>query len=85
MAGCFGHTQNSSMEVRVYEDVAVLAASFSVAHSKWSQRFSADVAMVRVKETLDYDIRPSDVHEVWRPVGGEGCVDFVQRSLLLKN
>jgi hypothetical protein len=57
-------SQIPALENAVYADVSMLAVSFSIAHSKWNQRFGSDVAVVRVKETLEYDIRPADVHEV---------------------
>jgi hypothetical protein len=54
----------SAAEVLVYEDIAVLAASFSLAHSKWNHKFGSDTAVLRVKETLDYEVKAADVHEV---------------------
>lgn len=52
----------------VYNDLSQLAAAFSVSSSKWNQGTPVEEAVVRVKETLDVDEAPEDVHEVCRVV-----------------
>jgi hypothetical protein len=62
----------------VYQDVAMLAAAFSVSGSKWNQSPDADTAVLRVKETLEYDLKPSEIHEVrWA-----GCSALMPRLKL---
>jgi len=54
-------------ETQVYRDVSMLAAAFSVASSRWNQPAGSDVAILRVKETLEWELAPEDVHETdWR-------------------
>jgi hypothetical protein len=83
-------SQIPALENAVYADVSMLAVSFSIAHSKWNQRFGSDVAVVRVKETLEYDIRPADVHEVSGCCceGGDGwgwrCCDWERSARVLR-
>jgi len=57
------------VEQRTYEDVSKLAAAFSLNYSKWNQAAGVDKCVLRIKETLDYDEDPSDIHETdWRCV-----------------
>lgn len=61
--------KNDDVERRTLEDVAGLAAAFSATYSRWNQGAGADKCVLRMKETLDYDEAPSDVHETdWRCV-----------------
>ena len=73
--------QVPAAEMLVYQDIAVLAASFSLSHSKWNNKFPADVAVLRVKETLDYEVKASDVHEVSEL--SSGCEEGVEGAELL--
>ena len=57
-------TQRRELEDLVYSDVATLSAAFSLCGSKWNQTFATDAAVLRIKETLEYDLKPTDVHEV---------------------